>query len=174
MNNLFILLFLTTPFYCQNSDSQNTFKTIKEETGTIIFKGMIACSDLTKEESFKWYKTNYDSYKVDSLSLPATKLFKDVNVVLFLGTWCGDSKREVPKFFKILEKCTIPESRVTIYALDRTKKTEDSTFNKKYNIDRVPTYIFLKEGKEIGRIVESPKESLEKDISAILSNKITE
>ncbi|MEM1407485.1 MAG: hypothetical protein AAGG59_11970, partial [Bacteroidota bacterium] len=37
------------------------------------------------------------------------------------------------------------------------------------NIHRVPTFIFHKNGEEIGRIVESPKESLEVDMLKIVT-----
>jgi hypothetical protein len=33
----------------------------------------------------------------------------------------------------------------------------------------VPTFIFMKDGQELGRIVEYPLESLEKDMAKILS-----
>ncbi|NNK29609.1 MAG: thioredoxin, partial [Flavobacteriaceae bacterium] len=36
------------------------------------------------------------------------------------------------------------------------------------NIEYVPTIIFLKDGKEAGRIVELPMNSLEQDMEAII------
>lgn len=60
-----------------------------------------------------------------------------------MGTWCGDSKREVPKLYKILEASL--------------------------NIHRVPTVIFYKDGKEVNRIVEHPIKTFEEDIQNIIT-----
>ena len=92
----------------------------------------------------------------------------DVKVLLFLGTWCGDSKREVPHFFKLMDQTGIAESQVEIIALDRSKKDAEG-LTEKWQIEYVPTFIFIKDGKEIGRIVETPKDSLEANIAAILA-----
>ena len=42
---------------------------------------------------------------------------------------------------------------------------------KGWDIEFVPTIIFLRNGKELGRIVESPEQSLEKDMRKILIGK---
>lgn len=92
---------------------------------------------------------------------------KGVDITLFLGSWCKDSKREVPRFFKILDAADY-NGDVELIAVDRRKKTPEN-LQKGKDIKRVPTMIFKKDGEEIGRIVEYPVESLEKDIQKILS-----
>jgi thiol-disulfide isomerase/thioredoxin len=91
-----------------------------------------------------------------------------VHMLVFLGTWCGDSKREVPRFLKIVDAAGITTDRVTLLALDR-KKTSPEGVEIRYGIERVPTFIFLKKETEIGRIVETPKTTLEGDIVTILA-----
>ncbi len=91
-----------------------------------------------------------------------------VRVLVFLGTWCGDSKREVPRFLKIADAAGISMDRITLYALDR-KKASPEGVESGYRIERVPTFIFLKKESEIGRIVESPRTTLEGDILTILA-----
>lgn len=91
----------------------------------------------------------------------------DVEVLLFMGTWCGDSKREVPRFFKLIEQAGISESQVEITALDRTKK-DAAGLAEQWGVEYVPTFIFIRGGEELGRIVELPAESLEADIAGIL------
>jgi thiol-disulfide isomerase/thioredoxin len=115
------------------------------------------------------FMAKYDSMEVskDFLDL-IRQVNQGVDVVVFLGTWCSDSRREVPHFLKIMDQAGIPMTRVTLYALDRQKKTPDGTANR-YDIERVPTFVFVKNGDEIGRIVESPKTTLEGDIVAILA-----
>jgi thiol-disulfide isomerase/thioredoxin len=92
----------------------------------------------------------------------------DVKVLLFLGTWCPDSKREVPRFFKLMDQTGIPESQVEIIALDRTKKDKEG-LTAKWDIQYVPTFIIVRGDKELGRIVETPQISLEANINTILS-----
>ena len=85
-----------------------------------------------------------------------------------MGTWCGDSKRETPRFYKILEETNFDENYFELITVNRSKKTPDN-LQEGFNIIRVPTFIFYKEGKEVGRYVEYPRETLEKDILKIVT-----
>jgi len=44
----------------------------------------------------------------------------------------------------------------------------EKTKVEKQKIEKIPTFIFIMNGKEIGRIIESPNESLEKDMLKII------
>jgi len=92
---------------------------------------------------------------------------KGVDVLVFFGAWCSDSQRELPRFLKIADLAGIPEKRVRLYSLDRSKKSPDG-LTATYGIERVPTFIFLKGGNEVGRIVEIPRTTLEADVLTIL------
>ena len=93
---------------------------------------------------------------------------KTYNIVLVMGTWCEDSHREVPRLFKILEAVDFPDNKLTMIAVNR-KKEAPSGEEGIYNIQKVPTIIVQKYGKEIGRIIESPKTGyLERDLLEIL------
>jgi len=117
------------------------------------------------------YDLEYTNYKTDTVTLIAIKpLMKDKKVTLVMGTWCGDSKLQVPHFYKIIDDLSIPEKDITLICVDGTKKAENGLVDK-LNIERVPTLIIYENGKELGRIVESPKISLEKDLLEILSKK---
>lgn len=115
------------------------------------------------------FMAQYDSVTVqkDFLDL-IRQVNQGVDIVVFLGTWCPDSRRDVPHFLKITDQAGIPMSRITLYALDRQKKCPDGTANR-YEIERVPTFVFVKGGDEVGRIVEHAKTTLEGDIVAILA-----
>ena len=118
------------------------------------------------------YDANYESYKVDSAAaLQLSKLMKDKKIKVVLGTWCGDSKFQVPNFLKIADAIKVDEKNVAFIAVDGAKKAENDLLDG-LNIERVPTFIITdNKGKEIGRIVESPKKSLELDLIDILSAK---
>ncbi len=92
----------------------------------------------------------------------------DVNVLVVLGTWCPDSRREVPKFLKIADRAGIPPDRIRLYAVDRSKTSPDGV-TAQYRIERVPTFIFQRGGKEVGRIVEQPRGTMEAEMLAILT-----
>ncbi|MEM9077528.1 MAG: thioredoxin family protein [Bacteroidota bacterium] len=145
------------------------------ENGKKFMVGKITQAGLESEPYQSWFTPGYDSYVVDS---QITKMFKKSlkkhEVKLFLGTWCGDSKREVPRILKILKSCEYPDQKLEIVALDRRKehyKKSPTGEEKGWNIIKVPTIIFLKDGKEVNRIVESPIASLEEDMAQILLGK---
>jgi thiol-disulfide isomerase/thioredoxin len=125
--------------------------------------------DLLSTPSYAAFKTGYDTARVapEFVGLIA-KTRRDVDVTIFFGGWCSDSKREVPRFLKLADAAGIPKERIKLYALDRTKKSSDG-LTEKYRIELVPTFIFLKDGEEIGRITETPRTTLEADVLTILA-----
>lgn len=116
------------------------------------------------------YDPNYAAYKVDSTALnDLSKLVKGKKVTIVLGTWCGDSKYQVPHFLKIMDALKIDEAKITFIGVDGSKKAENGLIDS-LNITRVPTFIFTdKKGKEVGRITERPTETLEKDMLKVLA-----
>ncbi len=92
-------------------------------------------------------------------------------ILAFLGTWCGDSKREVPRFLKILETANFPDDQLKIVALDKRKgKYKQSPTGEEWGLQilRVPTFILYKNGREVNRIIESPNTTLEEDVKKII------
>jgi thiol-disulfide isomerase/thioredoxin len=92
---------------------------------------------------------------------------KDVRVLVIVATWCPDSRREVPRFFKIYDQAGIDTGRVTMIGVDRSEKDAEG-LTVKYGILRVPTFVFFRGEKEIGR-VERAVTTLEQDIATILT-----
>ena len=95
-----------------------------------------------------------------------------METIVLLGTWCGDSRREVPRFLRIADMAGIPADRITLVGVDRAKKSGDG-MSDRYPVEKVPTFIFLKGGVEIGRIVETPAGTLEGDMLTILARSQT-
>lgn len=109
---------------------------------------------------------------------------KPLTILTFFGSWCSDSKREVPRLFATLSLAGNQNFSVKLFGLDRTKK-DGGGFTEAFNITHVPTFIFLRgeanfssNGQhlheppfvELGRIVEKPMVSLEQDWADILKN----
>jgi len=92
-------------------------------------------------------------------------------VTVFLGTWCGDSARELPRFWRSLDEAggEVPFP-VHYVAVDRAKK-EPAAPIASYAIEFVPTFIVSRQGREVGRIVEEAPHGVEKDLLALLTGK---
>lgn len=95
---------------------------------------------------------------------------KNVSFLLFPGSWCHDSEKGVPEIMKLLKLCQYDINSIKIYGVDR-QKTEPTGSAVKYKIEKVPTLVLLKNGKEIGRIIEFPILSWGEDIITILTDK---
>ena len=116
-----------------------------------------------------WFQQKYDAYKTDEATISSLKEeLKGIKIKGFMGTWCGDSKRETPRFYKILEQANFDFKNLDLVTVNRSKKTPDN-LQEGLDIKKVPTFIFYKDGKEIGRFVERVRESLEKDMLKIVS-----
>ncbi|MCK9617398.1 MAG: thioredoxin family protein [Lentimicrobiaceae bacterium] len=115
------------------------------------------------------YQAGYPSYTPDAAVLEEiAPLLPEITITIVMGTWCGDSKDQVPRFYKILDALQFDESKVSLICVDRDKKAGFVSLED-MNIQLVPTFIFFRNGKELCRIVETPSESLEKDMLRVLS-----
>lgn len=156
-----VTIFLLTPIL---SSSQETTATLDDP----MLKGKILRIDLLDAPYGTWFKENFNAYAVDkNMAETFRDALTDLDIVIFLGTWCSDSKREVPKIFKILDYLAIPPERIRLVAVDRDKISPDQD-EEGFNIHHVPTVIFYLEGIEMGRFIEEPFGSLEKDFADIL------
>ncbi|MCW3162317.1 thioredoxin family protein [Chryseobacterium oryctis] len=123
-----------------------------------------------KEPYADWYVKERDEYAIDQKAIAELKKAKinSYNLVVFMGTWCEDSHRDFPRLMKILEELKYPENKLTIIAVNR-KKESPTGDEGLYNIQKVPTIIVEKYGKELGRIIEMPKTGyIERDLVDIL------
>lgn len=154
--------------------AQDMNKEIALEGETPFLLGKIDKTGLTSPNYKTWFYKNYDDYTLDETTITAIgKNLNDYSIKLFMGTWCGDSKREVPRFYKILEACNFPKNQLSVIAVSRKRNMYKKSPNHEeagLNIHRVPTFIFYKNGKEINRIVEHPVASLERDILKIVTS----
>jgi thiol-disulfide isomerase/thioredoxin len=97
-----------------------------------------------------------------------TEISKDnLTIKVVMGTWCPDSRREVPRFMKIMDTWQFPSEKITFIGVDNGKLSPIGEFDK-LDIQRVPTFIFYKNNIEAGRIIENPVASLEQDMVNIL------
>jgi len=110
-------------------------------------------------------------------------LDRELRIVCVLGTWCSDSRREVPRFWKVMEACGLAPESLEMLAVGRVddpaaKAWEESRgvvpgYRDRYGVQLVPTFIVYEGGLELGRIVETPTVSLEADLAALLGVRAT-
>ncbi len=133
--------------------------------------GIQSKDNFTQQPYGEWFNSGYKDYTPDAKTVKEIKKhLKGVSIKAFMGTWCGDSRRETPHFYKIMDAAGFDYKNLTMVAVNRDKETPDH-LEEGMNITHVPTFIFYKKGKEIGRFVEYPRETLEKDILKIVSGK---
>ncbi|MDA9782655.1 thioredoxin family protein [Gammaproteobacteria bacterium] len=118
-------------------------------------------------ENHEGFQDNYEEYQPGNLLDPA--LFRGVEIYMLFGTWCHDSKREVPRLLSLLNKLDVPENQINLIGLN-FMKNDSQDRGKKFQIKKTPTFVFLRNQKEIGRIVEMPEITLEADLLKILSS----
>lgn len=117
----------------------------------------------------KW--TLPDSSTVDAAAAQAlARVPPGAHVLAIVGTWCSDSRREVPRLYRALDMTGSQALPFTleIVGVDRDKKSPGLTHDVAY----VPTFIVTRdEGgarREVGRIVESAPNGIEKDLLSLL------
>ena len=120
----------------------------------------------------KWYFEGYDNYVPEQQAVDELKKLVDekVSITIVMGTWCPDSRREFPRFMKILDAINYPIDKVIMLGVDSNKKAPVEGYDN-LDIERVPTFIIMRNKKEEGRIIEYPLTSLEQDMVDILAGK---
>jgi hypothetical protein len=144
---------------------------VADSKGNKILLGLCSRVRLQEEPYGTWFNKNYTDYDVDSATCRVLKpALAGKRFVIFMGTWCADSRREVPRMFKVLDYCGVVSSRIKLVMLsngDNTYKQSPSREERGLEIHRVPDLIVYKNNQESGRIIESPVTSLETDLLAI-------
>lgn len=145
-------------------------RVITQKDGTKMLFGGVEEAAFHKEPFSTWYLSEYESYQPNSEMIKDFKgKLRRYRIEVFMGTWCEDSKREYPRLMKILNEAKFPQKRMVTYAVNENKRSFYGEDQGK-DIRFVPTIIFYRSGKEVGRIVESPVSgSLEEDILMIVN-----
>ena len=142
----------------------------------IIFIFMAAVSfaaeGVNKEQILKTegWNQRYMTYEPDSSLIDTlkSKVGNNLKIDVYLAFWCGDSKRNVPLFLKIVDQIDSESLEVKYFTVKRKPNKETKYFVEKLKVERVPTFIFYRDGKEIGRIIENPENNMLEDFLGIV------
>jgi thiol-disulfide isomerase/thioredoxin len=133
-----------------------------------ILNGPLTKEGLSELPYKIWFNTNFKTYLVDTETLKKikNKKLKDLRILAFMGTWCHDSNREIPRLMRVIEELGISDQLV-LYGLD-VDKTSTEGREKGYDIKNTPTIIISLDGKEVKRIIERPEVSFESELRKIV------
>jgi tetratricopeptide (TPR) repeat protein len=165
-----ILMVLCTFFSFSNSYSQeiNFYKNAKGDTHIC---GEFPLDYLEHDSTYSvWFNKYYNGLKLPSKRLRLKSKLKNSTVDIYLGTWCGDSKKWVPQFIKLWDELGLKRSQLRLIALyndEERYKTSPDGEEQGQQIQRVPVFIFKSNNVEYARIVESPKNDLITDVAQI-------
>ena len=107
---------------------------LKDANGQPMLLGQHKLEDLLEPPYNTWFEKNYADYALDSITAQTiAPLLKNKKLELFMGTWCGDSQREIPRIFKILHYCGVSSSQITLIMVD----DHDNTYKQKMKVMRL-------------------------------------
>jgi hypothetical protein len=137
----------------------------------LVISGGQAPEELTRDKVLgtpEWQQ-KYDSFEpaADMVDAIKTKLGTGESIDIYLGLWCPDSRNHVPPFLKLLDKLgtSVP---VRYYGVPRKANRDVRYYFEEKQVEKVPTFIFYRNGQEIGRIIEKPKTGIVEDTMDIV------
>lgn len=161
---IFLLSFISTMLFAQDVNQKYQDTT----SGKWHLIGKTTLDAFTDTTYSWWFNSETENYEVDTaLVLPIKDKIQNYDITIIMGTWCSDSRREVPRLIKILNYLYYDVSKIKIINVNRAKSGGDVDI-KEYDVKLIPTIIFYKDGEEKGRIEEAPKLMLENDLAEII------
>jgi thiol-disulfide isomerase/thioredoxin len=138
----------------KTSSPFHAYQVSYDNEGRKVLRGLITRADIENDTSFSWFKKNYNLGKPDAKAVAAFKQHaNDFHLLVFAGTWCPDTQNLLPEFYRLTDASGYADSSITLIGVDNAKTTLDN-LNKTFHLIDVPTFIVLKDGKEVGRVVE--------------------
>ena len=128
--------------------SQSGNKIIRDPLGGgEMLYGEIDTSALSKAPFSDWFIRGMDTYNPDTETIVRliNNMAPEYDYIIVMGTWCPDSRREVPRMLKVLYTAGVPVSHITLYAVDRKLKARRTPVQD-LNIKKVPTLIVSLKG----------------------------
>ena len=158
----------SAPVKVQESSASEQYKVYSDPSTWIL--GYFNVSRFNQAPHSDWYVKGIDDYSVNQEAIGKLKSISNsgITIKIVLGTWCPDSRREVPRFMKVLDAVDFPGDKVQFIGVDNVKIAPIENFEA-LDIQRVPTFIFYRNNIESGRIIENPVTSLEQDMLDILT-----
>lgn len=162
MKKLLLLIAISVSLVCcktqnavtKSSSSFQTYQDSYDSKGRKVLRGLISRADIENDTAFSWFKKNYNLGKPNASAVAAFKQHaNDFHVLIFGGTWCPDTQNLLPQFYRLADAAGYADSSITLIGVDNAKTTFDN-LHKTFHLIDVPTFIVMKDGKEVGRVIE--------------------
>ena len=149
--------------------AQQPYEVLVERPGEKSLRGIINRQVLESDTSFTWYAANLKGYTPRPDAVAGLRQHKDsLHLLVYMGTWCEDSHFVIPKMYALTDAAGFPDKQISLIGVDRAKKTWGH-LTEALQVENVPTIIVMKNGKELGRVVEYGKYGLyDMDLAEIL------
>jgi thiol-disulfide isomerase/thioredoxin len=156
---------------CRDADAASGEKAMNEPKD---IAGPITRQEL-EAKNFSWMKEGEATEKKRLSSADAEmkkklaalgKKLGATDVEAYVASWCPDTHEQLPVFLSTLDASGAKPKSLKLFALDK-RKTYPGYANER-NIERIPTFVFLRDGKEVGRFVETPKKTVLDDLNEII------
>jgi hypothetical protein len=136
-----------------------------------ILKGLISRDMLEKDTAFSWFHQNRRTYIPDAATTAIIHAkARQVQFLVFTGTWNEEAQYILPRFFTLMDAAAIRTDQVTLIGVDPSKRTVHN-LTEAMHITAIPTFIVLKNNKEIGRISPADRNSpWDKDLVRLLQD----
>ena len=95
---------------------------VKATSGEMILLGKINKANLQVSPLTPWFNQDYQRISIDAKWIESVKPYlKGLRIKIFMGTWCEDSQREIPHFFKLLQALEFDQKHIEMYAMSEEK-----------------------------------------------------
>lgn len=139
----------------------------------------VLLGDVTREavESFAtdWIEAEVSAQPDLEAAKALAMVDPGAEIEVLFGSWCSDSRREVPRLWKALDLMSdqggAPPFKLRYVAVDREKKQPAAELSA-CGVRYLPTFIVRRDGREVGRIVETSPNGVEKDLGALLTGRV--
>lgn len=159
------LIFLSTTAFSQVKNVKVKDPKLNNQE---VMIGYCDKSGLTEGMFGVYFESQYEMYKPAEKYIEQMKgTINNFDITIVFGSWCSDSKIQLGRFYKVLDKAGFKNIHLKTIGVNRDKNALSVNI-KNLDIKLVPTFIVYQNGVEIGRIVETPKKSFEKDLAKIL------
>jgi hypothetical protein len=147
---------------------------------TILFSGLLRgqvelLGEITPDEillSLPDWKAIVESYSPNlEIMSRLQAVNEEIQIEIFLGTWCSDSKQHVSAYIKVMDMVQNPLFKTIYIGIPRDKDSRTKYVQGK-DIQKIPTFIVTIRGQEAGRIIETPQTSVEEDLWKIIQGKL--
>lgn len=121
-------------------------------------------------EFMQGFEPAFRAYHPDLKLIGKLKKYTDsLEVQVIGGNWCSDTRRELPRLCKVLYYAGLSTDKMGYYKVDKEKKPLNNDFAKTYTFSFIPTIVVYYKGKEMGKIVEVTRYSMEQDLLNLLA-----